>query len=148
MVNEFKYGTYEPNENIITEGERGLKMYIIVSGQTTVHKDGIGIVGQLGKGKSFGEIALTQGKDLRTATVTAVTKVETLSLQRNDYEFFVRDIQENEKRENFSLLTHCKLFKGWPKAKIEKMSNSCQRKTFEKEDYVFRQVLRSPEWDL
>ena len=26
------------------------------------------MVGQLGKGKSFGEIALTQGKDMRTAT--------------------------------------------------------------------------------
>ena len=26
------------------------------------------MVGQLGKGKSFGDIALTQGKDVRTAT--------------------------------------------------------------------------------
>jgi len=61
MLKEFKYFTYENGVNIITENERGLTFYIIVSGETEVIKDGIGVVAQLGKGKSFGEIALTQG---------------------------------------------------------------------------------------
>ena len=35
---------------IVTEGERGLVFYIIVSGIADVHKDGIGNVAQLVKG--------------------------------------------------------------------------------------------------
>ena len=34
----FHYLTYEPGENIITEGERGLTFYIIISGTCIVHK--------------------------------------------------------------------------------------------------------------
>ncbi len=143
MLKEFKYASYEPNDVIITEGERGLTFYVILSGSTNVYKEGIGSVGQLGKGKGFGEIALTQGKDLRTATVTAVTKVEVVSLHKQNYEYFVREIQEGEKRENFQILSQCKLFKSWPKGKIEKMCNSCMRKTVEQGEYVFRQVKRS-----
>lgn len=139
MFKEFRYKTFEAGENIITEGDRGLVFYIIVSGNTIVQKEGIGVVGHLGKGKGFGEVALTQGKDLRTATVTAVTKVEVLSLHKINYDFFVRDIQEAEKRENFQILSNCKLFKSWPKAKIEKMCNSCIRKTFEPDIPIFKQ---------
>lgn len=35
MVKEFKYFVYEPDVNIITEGERGLTFYIIISGSLT-----------------------------------------------------------------------------------------------------------------
>lgn len=139
MFKEFNYNVFQPGENIITEGERGLTFYIIISGSTIVSKDGIGVVGQLGKGKSFGEIALTQGKDLRTATVTAQTRVEVLSLHKQNYDIFVRDILEMERRENFQLLASCSLFKNWAKGKIEKMCNTCTRKSYEDGQYIFRQ---------
>lgn len=141
MFREFNFSAYDPGENIVTEGERGLTFYIIVSGTASVHKEGIGIVGQLSKGKGFGEIALTQGKDLRTATITAMTRVEVLSLRKLEYDYFVRDLQEMEKRENFMILSQCKLFKSWPKGKIEKACNSCLRKTFDAGNYIFRQVI-------
>jgi CRP-like cAMP-binding protein len=139
MFREFNFSAYEPGESIIKEGERGLTFYIIVSGTASVHKEGIGVVGQLSKGKGFGEIALTQGKDLRTATVTAMTRVEVLSLRKLEYDYFVRDLQEMEKRENFMILSQCKLFRSWPKGKIEKACNACLRKTFEAGSYIFRQ---------
>jgi CRP-like cAMP-binding protein len=139
MIKEFKYQEFEEGDNVITEGERGLTFYIIISGNTTVYKEGIGVVGQLGKGKSFGEIALTQGKDLRTATVKASTKLEVLSLHKNDYDYFVRDFQETERRENFQILSNCNLFKTWPKGKIDKICNTCARKTFEPGSYIFKQ---------
>ena len=47
----------------------------------------------VGKGKGFGEIALTQGDDLRTATVTATSHVECVRLHKSNYDYFVRDIQ-------------------------------------------------------
>jgi CRP-like cAMP-binding protein len=139
MLKEFKYFTYETGVNIITENERGLTFYIIVSGETEVIKDGIGVVAQLGKGKSFGEIALTQGKDLRTATVRTLMKVETLSLHKSDYDHFIRDIQMAEKRENYFLLKDCKLFSSWARTKIDRLSNLCQRKMYEPGSAVFKQ---------
>jgi CRP-like cAMP-binding protein len=139
MLKEFKYFTYESGVNIITENERGLTFYIIVSGDTEVIKDGIGVVAQLGKGKSFGEIALTQGKDLRTATVRTLSKVETLSLHKSDYDHFIRDIQMAEKRENYFLLRDCKLFSSWPRTKIDRLSNLCQRKNYEAGAAIFKQ---------
>jgi hypothetical protein len=69
MSKVFQVLTYEPGENIITEGERGLTFFIIISGTCTIHKIGIGNVASVSRGQSFGELALTEGKNLRTATV-------------------------------------------------------------------------------
>jgi hypothetical protein len=140
MLTAFDFVSYQPGEHIIEEGKRGLTFYIIISGDAHVHKEGIGIVGQLGQGKSFGEVALTQGNDVRTATVTAVTLVECVQLHKKNFDYYVRDIQDQEKRENFKVLSDCKLFKTWPKGKIEKMSNSCVRHIYDAGDYVFHQV--------
>jgi CRP-like cAMP-binding protein len=138
MFKEFHYLTYQPGENIVKEGERGLTFYIIISGTTEVTKDGAGVVNHLSKGNTFGEVAL-HGKDIRNATVKAETVVEVLCLHKDNYDIFVRDIQEIERRENFQLLVNCSLFKTWPKGKIEKMCDSCIRKTFETGQYIFRQ---------
>ena len=49
-----------------------MKFYIIVSGECNVHKAGLGVVGKMQKGAGFGEVALTLGHDLRTATGTSL----------------------------------------------------------------------------
>jgi hypothetical protein len=113
MMNAFEFVTYAPGEHIIEEGKRGLTFYIIISGDTHVHKEGIGIVGQLGQGKSFGEVALTQGNDLRTATVTAVTQVECVRLHKSSFDYYVRDIQDQEKRENFKVKLYIQYELSW-----------------------------------
>jgi hypothetical protein len=69
MSKVFQVLTYEPGENIITEGESGLTFFIIVSGSCVVHKQGIGNVATVSRGQSFGELALTEGKNTRTATI-------------------------------------------------------------------------------
>jgi len=138
MLSEFKYIVYEPGENIITEGELGMTFYIITSGEVAVHKAGIGVVAHIGKGKSFGEIALTRG-DVRTATIITTTKVEVLCLHKLDYDHFVKDIQQMERREHFFQLRECKLFASWTRNKIEKLCNTCARKIFESNTFIFKQ---------
>lgn len=71
MTKVFHFLVYEKGDNIITEGEHGMTFFIILSGTCVVHKEGIGVVASIGKGKSFGEVALTEGNSLRTATVRA-----------------------------------------------------------------------------
>ena len=139
MLREFKFHTAEIGENIITEGEIGQKFYIVVSGVVSINKAGVGEVGKLTEGKSFGEIALTLGNDKRTATVRAVTRTDLLSLHKNDYEFFVRDLQAAERKEMNQVLISCTLFQSWPKAKIDRLLNSCSRREYREGETIFRQ---------
>lgn len=138
MLGEFKYAIYEPEQDIIVEGEAGMTFYILISGETVVIKNGIGIVAKLGTGKSFGELALTKG-DVRTATIRTVTRCEVLSLHKLDYDHFVKDIQLAERREHFFLLRECSLFAKWTRSKIDKLCNTCTRKTFEAGACIFKQ---------
>ena len=138
MTKVLKYFQYQPNESIIIEGDRGLTFYIIINGITDVHKDGVGIVAQLGPGKSFGEIALS-GKDLRTASVIAKTSVEVFSLHKLDYDRFVKDIQSAERREHFNFYRHNKNFSDWTRDRLERLSNSSYRKSYEAGDIIYHQ---------
>lgn len=42
MMKEFTYASYEPGENIVTEGEHGLSFFVIISGVVEVVKNGVG----------------------------------------------------------------------------------------------------------
>jgi hypothetical protein len=70
---------------IVREGEHSDTLYLIVSGTlrvSTKGRDGQDVpLAALGAGDFFGEIALLTGRP-RTATVTALTEVELLSLDR------------------------------------------------------------------
>ena len=63
---------------LIREGEPGLDYHLITAGEVEVSQGGR-VVGRVGPGEGVGEIALIR-RVPRTATVTAVTAVETLRL--------------------------------------------------------------------
>ena len=74
---------YAMGEVVITEGEPGDSLHVIVSGAATVTVDGTPRP-DLAQRDTFGEIALL--RDIpRTATVTADGGLTTLSLQREDF---------------------------------------------------------------
>lgn len=102
-------------------------------------QDGIGKVGALGSGKTFGELALLGAGEVRGATIKALTKVEVLTLHKSDYDTFVKDIQSLERRENFSLLRSCPLFESWPRHKIDHMAKACRRRIFDDGAVIFHQ---------
>src|ERR1041385_2530507 len=72
---------------IISEGETGTAMYVIVSGEVKVYTRGTGNSGsvylaKLGEGDFFGEVSVLTGKP-RTATITASRPTELLRLDKN-----------------------------------------------------------------
>ncbi len=75
----------KPGENIVEEGETGDSLFLIASGTVRVWTrgdDGEKIpLAALGASDFFGEISLLTGRP-RTATVTALTEVELLRLDR------------------------------------------------------------------
>ena len=71
------------DSRIITQGQLGDRFYIIASGEVRIDVDG-NPVRTLGPGDSFGEIALLHDVP-RTASVTALTPVELLALDRHHF---------------------------------------------------------------
>jgi CRP/FNR family cyclic AMP-dependent transcriptional regulator len=70
--------TLEDGEHIVTEGEHGNEIFIILSGHAEVRK-GQAVLAGLGKGDLFGELVLL-GETLRTADIVATTYTDVLVL--------------------------------------------------------------------
>ncbi len=68
---------------IVTQGEPGHRYFLITAGTARVTVDGL-TRRDLGPGRSFGEIALLRDVP-RTATVTAVTAVQLVSIERENF---------------------------------------------------------------
>jgi serine/threonine protein phosphatase PrpC/CRP-like cAMP-binding protein len=74
---------FEPLDDIIREGEAGEELYVILSGEVRLHREGMFIT-QLQKGAHFGEMALVD-RSRRSASVTATHKTRMLCLRRTDF---------------------------------------------------------------
>ena len=83
LASELQSAAYEPGETIIREGEPGERFYIIAEGRTRAARDGKQLR-EMSTGDSFGEIALLR-RIPRTATVTAVSRVEVRFLVREEF---------------------------------------------------------------
>ena len=68
---------------VIAEGDAGASLYVVVSGELSVHRNGNEIA-RLGAGSPFGERALLN-KRRRSATVVAQTEVRLLVQERQEF---------------------------------------------------------------
>ncbi len=78
LAGEFIERHFEEGTAIATEGVDGLNFFIVASGEAAVTVHG-NVVGNLGPGSSFGEVALVD-KSARSATVTATTPMVAYAL--------------------------------------------------------------------
>ncbi|XP_017773066.1 PREDICTED: cGMP-dependent protein kinase 1-like [Nicrophorus vespilloides] len=93
IINLLKQDFFQTNTEIVKQGDKGDKFYIIKAGTACVSIDGKGQVATLSRGQFFGERALLQ-EDCRQATVTADSPgVECLSLCRQDFIDYLGDLK-------------------------------------------------------
>jgi cAMP-dependent protein kinase regulator len=78
LADEFIERSFEPGQEIASEGLGGLNFFVVESGEASVTVHG-NEVGTLGPGASFGEIALVD-KSARSATVSAKTQMRCYAL--------------------------------------------------------------------
>jgi hypothetical protein len=83
LASELQPATYQPGDVIIRDGEPGERFYIIAEGRARASKDGKQLR-EMGAGESFGEIALLR-RIPRTATVTALSRLEVRTLAREEF---------------------------------------------------------------
>lgn len=81
--------TSSPGDQLVTQGETGDRFYAISSGRADVLRDGA-VIGQVGKGMYFGEVALLRDVP-RTATVVATSPMRLFALDRDGFELVVAD---------------------------------------------------------
>jgi CRP/FNR family cyclic AMP-dependent transcriptional regulator len=92
LAGEFIERHFPEGAAIATEGVDGLNFFIVASGEATVTVHG-GVVGTLGPGSSFGEVALVD-KSARSATVTASTPMVAYALPVWSFRPFVEQRPE------------------------------------------------------
>ena len=78
---------HRPGHVIMAEGNTGLAFQLITNGDVRVERKGKTVT--LGPGAFFGEMAIIDG-GVRTATVTAVTEVESMALNGSTFKSFVQ----------------------------------------------------------
>ena len=72
--------TFHPGETIVRQGERGLSLYLVLSGRADLRRSGV-VVATLSPGQSFGGSALV-GDEPRTTEVFALTDMRCFVLNR------------------------------------------------------------------
>jgi CRP-like cAMP-binding protein len=75
--------TYKPGEVVITEGEKGEELYIVLSGQLKVSRNGADVA-TLPPGAHVGEMALVRSQP-RSATVVAESISELMVIRRQEF---------------------------------------------------------------
>ena len=85
--------SYDQGDIIVTEGEEGSSLFLIVSGSVKVFTrttDGSNLpLAELGPGDFFGEVSLLSGRP-RTATITAGTEVSAIELDGSEVDRIAR----------------------------------------------------------
>ena len=84
LIKEMEVESHDEGSVIISEGDPGSSMYLIVSGEVKVYTRGTSgtvYLARLGEGDFFGEVSVLTGKP-RTATITASQRTELLRLDK------------------------------------------------------------------
>jgi CRP-like cAMP-binding protein len=78
--------TYGPGEAIVTQGEPGLGLYVLMRGEVEVCQEGgarDARIARLGPGEVFGDVSFVDGSP-RSATITAHQRAELIGLYRTE----------------------------------------------------------------
>jgi len=84
------YDTCRVGETLVREGQRGNELYVIVSGEADVVRDGASVA-TLKAGDYFGELAVLHPAP-RTATVTAKTDMDVLIVTARELAVLLSDV--------------------------------------------------------
>ena len=93
LIKEMEVESHDEGSVIISEGDPGSSMYLIVSGEVKVYTRGTSgtvYLARLGEGDFFGEVSVLTGKP-RTATITASQRTELLRLDKEKLDGVLRD---------------------------------------------------------
>ena len=141
---------YGPGHNVVSQGEFGHSMFVLVSGALHIHAqadDGTQLdLGRLERpGEFFGEVALL-GRGVRSATVTTLAATELLEIEKNRFELVARRHESaREELEKYyharSVATYTRLHRYLGQlddANMRAITAGAEMKKFKRDDVVSR----------
>ena len=84
--------SYDVDQIVVQEGDRGDELFIVLSGQVRISR-GETLLNEFGPGEHFGEMALIRAMP-RSATITAIEAAELIVLHRADFYEILRKEHE------------------------------------------------------
>lgn len=142
IINSMDFKKFKRGEVVIRQGDDGNELYIIESGRFNCSKSTAGSAPMQLKvyqpGEYFGELALLYNTP-RAATITAIDDGEVLSLDRETFNYIVRDsmVASINKLEKF--LGEVPLLKSLQPFERSKLSDCLKIKNFNAGEYVIRE---------
>lgn len=92
LIPYVKIRRYAPEVTVFSQGETGQELFFIVQGKVQVIRvsgSSSKVIDELGTGDTFGEMALISDQP-RSATIRAIDDVEVYTLQKADFEYFLK----------------------------------------------------------
>lgn len=97
---------FPAHKALAREGDRGREFYILLEGQARVEKGGK-VIGKLGKGDFFGEIAIIDGH--RSATVITETPVKALGMSSKSFDQLLDSAPEITKKLLYAVCAYLRM---------------------------------------
>lgn len=114
-------------ELVCVQGEHGDAFYAILSGRLEVEVRGMGVVGALGAGQTFGELALLQ-TGTRNATVRVCSgQAELMVIRRADFQRILRGAEAQRLMHIVDFLSKLPLLRGWQRLRLKQLGSVMTR---------------------
>ncbi len=135
---------FRPNEVIVKQGDPGDSFFYILTGIVKIivsKKIDIGIdnmnnkitfdkyIGDLKAGQTFGELSLIYGTP-KTATIISVTNSSLIKIDKVNFDSFVKDIFENQLKDQIDFMKICPIFHRISKEILVKLAITTDRRKF------------------
>jgi serine/threonine protein phosphatase PrpC/CRP-like cAMP-binding protein len=88
ILNITNVRTYQPQDKVVSEGEDGDELFVVLTGRLRIHVGGADVA-ELGPGQHFGEMALIDQAP-RSASASALEESRVLTIRRRDFFDLVR----------------------------------------------------------
>eukprot|EP00048_Salpingoeca_helianthica_P016876 m.234622 g.234622 ORF g.234622 m.234622 type:complete len:405 (+) comp19695_c0_seq1:417-1631(+) len=128
------YECYPAGARMLQQGHPGLAFYFILSGHINigVAKGGAReeIVNSMGPGDSFGELALLDPNNIRTASVICKTAAEFLRVDKFEFDMILRHSHEQEARRKYLIMRTHAFFRTWTDTELNEAVQSAHLKSF------------------
>ena len=130
LAEHIYYEAHEKDRVIIRQGDKGIKLYFIVSGGVLIekHEDHwtnhllhSTIVNELGPGAFFGELALL-GEGRRKATIICREDSEFLTIDQSDFNQVLRKSHEVEWSTRLEIVRSHPFFLNWSESSLQKIA--------------------------
>lgn len=134
MINSMNYCILNENQFIFQQGDSGYNFFIIASGSVELSVDSRRLK-VLGKGDSFGELALLHDSS-RRASAKTITKVRLWGLGRGTFKMILKKANSRKFKENLAFISSTEILSALSKLQLESLVLSAVTETFEENEKI------------